>query len=59
MHSSITTAVHHAYEQITDDTKFVRLTTVTTIIHSIIFLVIVGMNVYRFASQNSEQGGNF
>ena len=59
MNSSINEAVQVAYEQIGDDTKFVRLTTITTIIHSIIFLVIVWLNVYRLASQNSETSTDF
>lgn len=59
MNSSINEAVQVAYEQIGDDTKFVRLTTITTIIHSIIFLIIVWLNVYRLASQNSETSTDF
>ncbi len=54
MNSSISESVQVAYEQVNDDTKFVRLTTLTTFIHSVIFLIIVGINVYRLAEQNNE-----
>ncbi|MBP6911247.1 hypothetical protein KBC03_06755 [Patescibacteria group bacterium] len=36
----------HAYDHITDDTKFIRLTTITTFIHSMIFLVYIMYAVY-------------
>lgn len=42
-HQSI---VAEAYDNITDDTKFIRLTTVTTFIHSMIFLVYIMYGVY-------------
>ncbi len=42
-HKSI---VAHAYDHITDDTKFIRLTTITTFIHSMIFLVYIMYAVY-------------
>lgn len=38
--------VAHAYEHIAEDTKFIRLTTITTFIHSMIFLVYVMYSVY-------------
>lgn len=59
MSSSINEAVQVAYDQVGDDTKFVRLTTLTTIIHSIIFLIIVWLNVYRMAAANSTKGTDF
>lgn len=38
--------VAEAYEHISDDTKFIRLTTITTFIHSMIFLVYIMYAVY-------------
>lgn len=42
-HESI---VAHAYDHVVDDTKFIRLTTITTFIHSMIFLVYIMYAVY-------------
>lgn len=43
----IAEAVEDAYTTVSNDTKFVRLTTITTIIHSIIFLLYVGISARR------------
>ena len=51
MHSTIKEAAQEAFETVSNDTKFVRLTTITTIIHSIIFLLYVSFNVYRVIAQ--------
>ncbi len=59
MSGSINEAVQVAYDQVSDDTKFVRLTTLTTIIHSIIFLIIVWLNVYRMAAANNSNSTDF
>ena len=45
-----------AYEYVSEDTKFVRLTTITTIIHSLIFLVYVMYSVY-FVIAERQSGG--
>ena len=47
-HNSIVAA---AYDNITDDTKFIRLTTITTFIHSMIFLVYIMYAVYSIVLQ--------
>lgn len=39
--------VAYAYDHITDDTKFIRLTTITTFIHSMIFLLQIIYAVYQ------------
>lgn len=55
MHNSINKAVEEAYWLVSNDTKFVRLTTLTTIIHSAIFLLYVGITARRlFASMQWE-----
>lgn len=36
-----------SYIQIVDDTKFIRLTTLTTFIHSVVFTFFVVVNLYR------------
>lgn len=46
MSSSIRPLVQKTYEQISDDTKLVRLTTVTKLIHSAVFLFFMGSNIY-------------
>ncbi|MEI7478489.1 MAG: hypothetical protein WCJ81_08740 [bacterium] len=46
MNKPIVSAIQDAYEQITNDTKFVRLTTVTTIVHSMAFLVYIAYSAY-------------
>ena len=46
--------VQQVYEEIGEDTKFVRLTTVTTIVHSIIFLIYIGFNAMRMLPNNSK-----
>ncbi len=51
-HKSI---VAHAYDHIADDTKFIRLTTITTFIHSMIFLVYIMYAVYFAVVE--RQGG--
>lgn len=60
MRWAIADAVQQAYELVSNDTKFVRLTTITTIIHSIIFLVYVWISAWRvFATShwdNSSMG---
>ncbi len=40
------TIVAEAYDHVMDDTKFIRLTTITTFIHSMIFLVYIMYGVY-------------
>jgi hypothetical protein len=51
----INKAVEDAYWLVSNDTKFVRLTTLTTIIHSIIFLLYVGVSAWRvFASSSTN-----
>lgn len=43
----ISKASQEAYDLVSNDTKFVRLTTITTIIHSIIFLLYVSVSARR------------
>lgn len=51
----INKAVEEAYWLVSNDTKFVRLTTLTTIIHSMIFLVYVGISARRvFEAHNTN-----
>ncbi len=51
----INKAVEEAYWLVSNDTKFVRLTTLTTIIHSIIFLLYVWVSARRvFASSSTN-----
>lgn len=38
--------VARAYDHITDDTKFIRLTTITTFIHSMGFLLYIVYSVF-------------
>ena len=45
------TIVAHAYDHVTDDTKFIRLTTVTTFIHSMIFLVYIMYTAYSIVTE--------
>lgn len=47
--------VADAYDHISDDTKFIRLTTLTTFIHSMIFLVYIMYAVYFVVIE--RQGG--
>lgn len=49
----INKAVEEAYWLVSNDTKFVRLTTLTTIIHSIIFLLYVWVSSRRVFASNS------
>lgn len=49
----INKAVEEAYWLVSNDTKFVRLTTLTTIIHSIIFLLYVWVSARRVFAANS------
>ncbi len=48
----ISKASQEAYELVSNDTKFVRLTTITTIIHSIIFLLYVGISARRLIASS-------
>jgi hypothetical protein len=48
--------VQLAYEQVGEDTKFVRLTTITTLIHSIIFLIYIGFNGFRLMPHSETSG---
>ncbi len=58
MSGKITNAVEWAYWLVSSDTKFVRLTSITTIIHSIIFLVYVWVSARRvIASYNGDNEG--
>ncbi len=54
MRGEINNAVEHAFWLVSNDTKFVRLTTLTTIIHSIIFLCYVWISARRVVASNSE-----
>lgn len=59
MRSIIAESVEEAYNMVSSDTKFVRLTTITTIIHSIIFLLYVGISARRvFLTAKGSKGGN-
>jgi hypothetical protein len=53
-----TSIVQQVYEEIGEDTKFVRLTTVTTIVHSIIFLLYIGFNAMRMMPHSSKENAS-
>lgn len=46
--------VAQAYDEVADDTKFIRLTTITTIIHSMIFLLYIMYSVYFVVVERSS-----
>lgn len=46
MSSTIRPIIQATYEQVSDDTKLVRLTTITKLIHSALFLFFMAMNIY-------------
>ncbi len=47
MSSTIRPLIQATYEQVSEDTKLVRLTTITKLIHSVFFLFFMGVNLYR------------
>lgn len=47
MGSTIRPLIQATYEQVSEDTKLVRLTTITKLIHSAFFLFFTGANIYR------------
>ncbi len=47
MSSTIRPLIQATYEQVSEDTKLVRLTTITKLIHSVFFLFFMGTNIYR------------
>lgn len=47
MGSTIRPLIQATYEQVSEDTKLVRLTTITKLIHSAFFLFFMGANIYR------------
>lgn len=47
MSSTIRPLIQATYEQVSEDTKLVRLTTITKLIHSAFFLFFTGANIYR------------
>jgi hypothetical protein len=53
MRGEIKDAAEHAFWLVSNDTKFVRLTTITTIIHSIIFLCYVGISARRVIASDT------
>ena len=48
--------IAQAYEHVADDTKFIRLTTVTTFIHSMVFLLYIMYSISFVVIE--KQGGN-
>jgi hypothetical protein len=59
MQAPIKIAVQEAFDTVSNDTKFVRLTTITTIIHSIAFLLYVSFNIYRLIAKAEGDESNF
>jgi|GEM_PF-2589871 len=45
--------VAQAYDHVADDTKFIRLTTITTFIHSMVFLIYIMYTAYSLILSNS------
>lgn len=48
--------VAKAYDHITEDTKFIRLTTITSFIHSMVFLIYIIYSVFFVVVE--KQGSN-
>ncbi len=44
------TIIQDAAETIGEDTKFIRLATITTFVHSVVFVIVILFNVYTFVS---------
>lgn len=53
------TILQEALGFIADDTKFIRIATITTFVHSLSFVVVILMNIYNIIQTNQETGTRF
>ena len=53
--TSIKNILHQAYEYVSEDITFLRLTTISTIIHSMIFVVIVLYNLTQVLAKINHE----
>ena len=47
------TIIQESAEILGEDTKFIRLATITTFVHSVVFVIVILFNIYTFVSNTS------
>lgn len=47
------TIIQDAAEVVGEDTKFIRLATITTFVHSVVFVILILFNIYTFVSNTT------